>query len=375
MSAYIRVPFSEAVRDATGGNPKVQRKEYLSEGPLPVVDQGQELIAGYTTTDNAYAGQLPVVLFGDHTRTFKYVDFSFALGADGVKVLVPQDGFEAYFLYHFFRNAHIPSAGYSRHFKFLREIPVCKPPIDEQRRIVGILNRAAKIERLRAQAADRLREFIPALFVRMFGDPVENPMGWDAMNLAQLAEEFRYGTSKKCLGESREGDTPILRIPNVLGNAVNWRDIKFTSLTDKEATLLFLEHGDILFVRTNGNPNYIGRCAVFNDNREAAYASYLIRLRLAVDANVIPEFVAACLELPSMRQAILRLARTTAGNYNINIQSLGSLTIPVPSLELQSLYADLIAKARRLASTTECTGAKGSALAAALMTRLLGATE
>ena len=52
------------------------------------------------------------------------------------------------------------------------------PPMDDQRRIVDILNRAARIERLRARAAERLREFVPALFVKMFGDPVQNPMGW-----------------------------------------------------------------------------------------------------------------------------------------------------------------------------------------------------
>ena len=72
--------------------------------------------------------------------------------------------------------------------KALMSLPVPLPPLDEQRQIVGILNRAAKIERLRAQAADRLREFIPALFVKMFGDPVENPMGWIVEPLGNLVE-------------------------------------------------------------------------------------------------------------------------------------------------------------------------------------------
>lgn len=71
--------------------------------------------------------------------------------------------------------------------KALMSLPVPLPPLDEQRRIAGILNRAAKIERRRAQAAERLREFVPALFVRMFGDPVEHPLGWD---VALLVAEF-----------------------------------------------------------------------------------------------------------------------------------------------------------------------------------------
>ena len=68
----------------------------------------------------------------------------------------------------------------------LKEARVPLPPLDEQRRIVGILNRAAKIERLRAQAAERLQEFIPALFVQMFGDPAENPMGWETRPLGDV---------------------------------------------------------------------------------------------------------------------------------------------------------------------------------------------
>ena len=60
------------------------------------------------------------------------------------------------------------------------------PPLEEQRRIVDILNRAARIEALRARAAERLREFVPALFVKMFGDPVENPNGWHSKKLGSL---------------------------------------------------------------------------------------------------------------------------------------------------------------------------------------------
>ena len=62
--------------------------------------------------------------------------------------------------------------------KDLESLPIPLPPLDEQRRVVGILNRAAKIERLQARAQERFREFVPALFVKIFGDPVENPMGW-----------------------------------------------------------------------------------------------------------------------------------------------------------------------------------------------------
>ena len=68
----------------------------------------------------------------------------------------------------------------------LKKIHIPLPPLDEQRRIVGILNRAAKIERLRARAQERLREFVPALFVEMFGDPATNPKGWPVSTIGAV---------------------------------------------------------------------------------------------------------------------------------------------------------------------------------------------
>ena len=69
---------------------------------------------------------------------------------------------------------------------FVENALIPLPPLEEQRRIVDILNRAARIEALQARAAERLREFVPALFVKMFGDPVENPNGWHSKKLGSL---------------------------------------------------------------------------------------------------------------------------------------------------------------------------------------------
>ena len=370
MTAYARVPFLEAVRDATGGNPKVQRREYLSEGPIPVLDQGQDFIAGYTTMDNAYAGHLPVVLFGDHTRTFKYVDFSFALGADGVKVLVPQEGFEACFLYYYFRNAYIPSAGYSRHFKFLRDLSVCKPPLSEQRRIVGILSRAAKIERLRAQAADRLREFIPALFVKMFGDPVENPMGWEVRTLGKYCVSAQYGTSKKA--SELTGGIPILRMGNITYDGYldcGENKLKYVELEDGELKKYKLRPGDILFNRTNSK-ELVGKTGIWDGRFEAVPASYFIRLR--VDEAVLhPTFVWTFMNSSSMKRRLFEMARGAIGQANINAKEVKAILLPVPPLALQKKFSDSLKAIRSVTGAAEGGSRTASALTASLVSRLL----
>lgn len=183
----MAVPFTTAVTDATGGNVKIQRKDFLAEGLLPVIDQGQEEVAGYTNdVSHAYSGNLPVVLFGDHTRAFKYVDRPFALGADGVKVLAPRAGFSAKFLYYYFLSRDIPSRGYSRHFKFLKEfdIPLFAP--SEQSRVVELLDEADRLRRLRREADAKAARILPVLFLKMFGDPATNPKGFRKKPLGSL---------------------------------------------------------------------------------------------------------------------------------------------------------------------------------------------
>ena len=65
---------------------KIPNKQYLDQGKYPIIDQGQEFIGGYTNDETGVISQLPVIVFGDHTRVFKYVDFPFVAGADGVKI-------------------------------------------------------------------------------------------------------------------------------------------------------------------------------------------------------------------------------------------------------------------------------------------------
>jgi len=168
-------------------------------------------------------------------------------------------------------------------------------------------------------------------------------MGWPVQSLGAHLEEIRYGTSEKCGDESPEQDVPVLRIPNVVNGVIDWADLKFTSLNAKDRDRLLLVDGDILFVRTNGNPNYIGRCAVFEGNRTAAFASYLIRARLRDDAPVTPKFVSNCLSMPSYRSRLIQEAKTTAGNYNANTTGLRSLPIIEPTKEMQAVYARVVA--------------------------------
>jgi type I restriction enzyme S subunit len=172
--------FLDAIKDVTGGNTKIKQSDACKTGIYPVIDQGQQACCGYVDDDNALCKEeLPTVLFGDHTKIIKLIDYPFVLGADGVKVLSPKVPMDKKFLFHFLKTIKLPvNAGYSRHYKFLKEAVIPVPPLAEQIRIAAILDKADSLRRKNQQAIQLADQFLRAVFLELFGDPVSNPKRW-----------------------------------------------------------------------------------------------------------------------------------------------------------------------------------------------------
>ena len=140
MAAWQSLPFEECIEPVVY-TPKVQRKDFLVEGAHPIVSQEESFINGFwDEEDDLFRVERPVVVFGDHTRALKYIDFDFVLGADGVKVLRPKPFLYPRFFYYQLHTAKLESLGYARHYRLLKEHQVAYPPLAEQRRIVAILD-------------------------------------------------------------------------------------------------------------------------------------------------------------------------------------------------------------------------------------------
>ena len=119
---------------------KTKQKDYLPKGQLPIIDQGQQLIGGYSDNpDLQLSCNLPVIVFGDHTRAVKYVDFPFGAGADGIKVLEPANGIHPKFLYYAtqYLVLRLEDRGYARHYQYIEKKELDIPPVPEQKRIVA----------------------------------------------------------------------------------------------------------------------------------------------------------------------------------------------------------------------------------------------
>lgn len=161
---WVWVRLLSTFVNKTDSKKKIQQKFYLNAGDYAIVDQGQNLIGGYTNDASLqYDGELPVVVFGDHTRCVKYVDFKFVQGADGVKILLPFKSFDSKFFYYAIMNLNIPNMGYRRHFPLFDKLALPLPPLSEQQRIVERIEELfAKLD----EAKERLQEAADSFAVR-----------------------------------------------------------------------------------------------------------------------------------------------------------------------------------------------------------------
>jgi len=148
--------FDEVFIKINGKVFQLQTKEYLQSGNFPIIDQGQEKIVGYT--DNLHklfkCPKNGIIVFGDHTRILKFIDFDFAIGADGTQLLEVKEKYSTKFLFYFLLKNEVPNTGYNRHFKFLLEMGYNIPNLAQQTRIAQILSDMdAEIEALEKKIA------------------------------------------------------------------------------------------------------------------------------------------------------------------------------------------------------------------------------
>ena len=183
---------------------KIKKSEYLPSGTVPVVDQSNQFIAGYINQrERSYDGELPVLVFGDHTCVLKYVDFPFAIGADGTQLIRPKKDFDIRYFYYTLRNLPLEQFGYQRHFKYLKTSTVSCPPMYIQRKIAAILsnyddlieNNSRRIKILEEMAGTIYREWFVEFRFPGHGNVkmVESelgliPQGWEVKQLGEMCD-------------------------------------------------------------------------------------------------------------------------------------------------------------------------------------------
>ena len=396
MSAHAQVPLGEICAI----NPRAKRigpsdNTIVSFVPMAAVDERlgaittnevrrlAEVSKGYTAFEDGDVLFAKITPCMENGKAALARSLTNGLGSGSTEfyVLRPNERVLGEYIFHFVRQSRFReeakksftgTAGQQRVPKsFIENALVPLPPLDEQRRIVAILNRAAKIERLRAKAQERLREFAAALFIEMFGDPAENPMGWDQANIGDLSQvQSGLQVTKKRYAHPIEA--PYLRVANVLRGRLDLNEIKYMRVTEREFLRVQLKSGDLLIVEGHGNASEIGRAGIWNASISGCvHQNHLIRAR-PDQSKILSEFACAYLNSSSGREHLLRSGKTTSGLNTITTSNVKSCDISLPPLDLQRRYTQLVETAHSMVAVAETASTTASELSASLMSRLLG---
>ena len=327
--------FITLFTDVTKTGTKIPKEEYLTTGKNIIIDQGKDSIAGYTDRQKGIFKEVPVIVFGDHTRIVKYVDKPFFLGADGVKVLKSKEKESNYkYLYYALKAAHIPNTGYNRHFKWLKQININYPGFNEQKNIVDILDSLTRIIKVRQKELALFDKLIKARFVEMFGDPVLNSKNFEVSTLSNLGmlgrgrSKHRPRNDPKLLG----GKYPLIQTGEVSQSGLYIRNFSntYSEFGLKQSKLW---PKDTLCITIAAN---IASTSILTFN--ACFPDSVVGFISNKD-KIKPVFLHYWF---SFFQNIIESQATQVAQKNINLKVLSNLSVIHPPISLQNEFANFV---------------------------------
>ena len=227
-------------------------------------------------------------------------------------------------------------AGFNKNDLGAAQIPLVDK--ERQEEICEVLEKANKLISLRKQQLDKLDELVKARFVEMFGDPVSNPKHWKTAFLLDIGYckngmNFHKGDSGvdiHCLGVGDFKNRTMIQ---------NVEDLPFVSLNELPDPEYLLRDNDIIFVRSNGNKELVGRClAIYPGSIPVTYSGFCIRYRLT-STNIDTPYLLQVLKTDSIRK---KMTGRGANIQNLNQQTLSQLLVPIPPLSLQNEFAAFV---------------------------------
>lgn len=386
MSAHALVPIGEVCTV----NPRTKRGEYPDEMPVSFVPMAAvderfgeitvreerciaEVSKGYTAFqdgDVLFAKITPCMENGK-AAVARNLTNGMGRGSTEFYVLRPSERILGEYVYYFVRQSQFRAeakrnftgtAGQQRVPKsFIENALIPLPPLHKQRQIVGILNRVARIERLRTQATERLREFIPALFVRMFGDAVGNSIG-GRFPFARIGEICNLVNGRAFKpAEWVDAGLPIVRIQNLRDSSKPMN--KFDGEVHEKH---LVDSGDVL-LSWSGTPGTSFGCFVWDRGR-AILNQHIFRVEYDKSRMERDFFVHA---VNSRLDEMMRRAHGAVGLRHITKAQLNKIKLPMPPLNEQREFARIIESARSLFAHETSGRCVADELNESIMSRLL----
>jgi type I restriction enzyme S subunit len=344
--------FKDIIIDKTSNYRKISRNDYLQEGKYIIIDQGKEFIGGYTNDiDIIVEHSSPIIIFGDHTKILKFIDFPIAIGADGVKVLyINENRAFAKYVYYYLKSLTLPDAGYSRHFKFLKEVEIPVPEkIEDQIGIALILSKVETLITERKNSIHLLDKYTASVFTEMFGDKSKIKISEYLLdNLKDGGNEtFSNGPfgSDLLTTELTNSGVPVIYIRDIRNGFFEWKsDVYITKEKAKSLVNCRVVGGDILIAKVGAPP---GITAVYpKDFPDAVVTQDVIRLRLSQN-KVNPIYLQYLLNSDIGKHLIKKI--TTDGTRNrFSLGNFKKLRVDIHDINMQNKFATLVEKSDHL---------------------------
>lgn len=252
--------------------------------------------------------------------------------------------------------------------KQVAKYPVPIVELEKQEKIVNLLEKVNFVISARQQQLAKLDELVKARFVEMFGDPLQNQRGWPTKSLLEMGcckngmnfHADDSGIEIRCLGVGDFKDLSVIE---------GTTQLPMVSLGQKPSEESMLHDGDIVFVRSNGNKNLVGRCVVvYPGTTPTTYSGFCIRYRLTCNDVMIP-YLMCVLKSESTRS---KMTGRGANIQNLNQQILATLNVPIPPMECQQKFADIVVKCDRAKLSIQKSLEQMETLKKALMQKYFG---
>ena len=343
----------------TGGTPSTEKQEYWEGGDIPWLQSGccqncdVESAEKYITQEgynNSSAKMMPadtvmIALTGATAGKVGYLRFQ-ACGNQSITGILPCDSMDQRFIFYYLlsqRDKILADCigGAQPHISqgYVKNILVPVPSIDEQKIIVKHLSIVSSIIKKKKQEIAMFDDLIKARFVEMFGDPETNPKDWEKRPLADVITAANNGMARR--GNDEDGNI-VMRLVELQDGYIDYSKPNRIILTEAEKKRYLLKDKDFLFARVNGNPENVGRCAVFYDIGEPVFHNdHIIRVHFD-DEDLDGPFASALLNSEYGKRQLRNQIKTSAGQYTVSQDGIGAIVAILPPIEIQRQFAAFV---------------------------------
>ena len=271
-----------------------------------------------------------------------YPAYSSLLGT--LQYIIPKEGFSLEYVAYALKSLNLASFASGAtiphiYFKNYGEYPIPVPPLSEQSRIVEELDCLSGIIEKKRQQLSELDALAQSIFYEMFGDPVENDMGWEVKELQTI---FKITSSKRILqSEWKEDGVPFYKVADVVG-LINGNEVKPSSFIDTATYNELNDAGlvpkvDDILITSRGT---LGQCYIISEGDKFYFQDGMITW-LSPKETISSVFIKSIFDHNSFANLLMCAANSSTVAY-ISIKHLSHMAIPVPPLTLQQAFASKI---------------------------------